>query len=74
MIDPAMNAIGSLMPKCTRALELVELGIERELSAWESIALRYHGNLCLYCSCKRDKFEAKKETMRQAKLERRNLA
>lgn len=74
MMDTTMNLIGKLLPQCTRALELVEAGIQRDLNPWEAISLRYHGNLCLYCSCKKDKFEQKKREMHRAKMQRREAA
>lgn len=74
MIDPSLNLLGKLLPQCTRALELAETGIRRDLNPWEAISLRYHGNLCLYCSCKKDKFEQKKREMQQARVLRQHAS
>ena len=68
--DRVMDAFGNLLPKCEPALELAETGIERRLSLVERVSLKYHSNLCLYCSCKRSKLDALKEKMRAAEADR----
>ena len=59
------------LPNCTKAMELVETGIQRELSLRERVSLRYHGRLCPFCGCAGGKFASARQRMQEAKAQRR---
>lgn len=61
----------NLLPNCHSALQIVETGIARDLSLKERLALRYHSQLCPFCSCKRFKLDTMLEEMREAERARR---
>lgn len=63
---PIMESLCECLPNCSKALELVERGIERDLKTSERIALKYHGRLCPFCACATGKFEAAKARMEEA--------
>jgi len=65
-----MEGICERLPNCTRAMEIVETGIERELTTRERIALRYHGRLCPFCGCATGRFESALHRMKEAEAER----
>ncbi|KAF0095312.1 MAG: hypothetical protein E1N59_807 [Puniceicoccaceae bacterium 5H] len=60
----------NLLPNCHTALDLVERGCARDLSLKERMALKYHSQLCPFCSCKRYKLETMFEEMREAERRR----
>jgi hypothetical protein len=68
--NPVMESLCECLPNCTKALGLVERGIERELTLRERISLKYHGRLCPFCACATGKFEAAKARMAEAARER----
>ena len=66
-----MESFCECLPNCSKALDLVERGCERDLSLRERVALKYHGRLCPFCACATGKFEAAKARMREAECTRR---
>ena len=66
-----MEKVCEQLPNCTRALELVETGCERNLSLKEKFALKYHGRLCPFCACATGKFESAMARMREAEAARK---
>lgn len=67
---PLLEKACECLPNCSKALELVETGCERELSPGERVALKYHGRLCPFCACATGKFEAAMARMREAEAVR----
>jgi len=67
-----MEAICERLPNCTRAMDLVETGIERDLSRRERLLLRYHGRLCPFCGCAAGRYASALHRMREAEAERRD--
>jgi len=65
-----MEAVCEQLPNCSKAMAIVETGIERDLSVKERIALKYHGRLCPFCACATGKFESALTRMREAQAER----
>jgi hypothetical protein len=62
-VDRVMDAFGKLLPQCDSALYLAEIGSTRKLNLIEQVSFKYHSNLCIYCSCKRDKLDQMKTKM-----------
>jgi hypothetical protein len=62
LIDLGLEALGRIQPSCSRALILTRRGINQRLGVVESLALKYHAQLCPRCGCKR---EALNELMQQ---------
>jgi len=69
--DLIYDGIGSLLPGCSTAMDLVEKGLERPLTLKEKIVLAYNSPLCLHCNCNRERFDIEREKLRQLDQERR---
>jgi hypothetical protein len=54
------------LPNCEKAIQLVETGIERDLSVGEKLKLKYNSRLCPFCACATGKFESMKTRMAEA--------
>lgn len=65
-----MEWVCDCLPNCDDAMELVETGIERDLTAMEKIRLKYNSRLCPFCACATGKFESAKARMREAEAAR----
>lgn len=70
--NKVMEGICERLPNCTRAMEIVETGIERDLNARERILLKYHGRLCPFCGCAAGRYESALHRMEEAQSERRS--
>jgi hypothetical protein len=76
-VDSRRNVMEKLceqLPNCSKAMELVETGIERDLRLRERVALRYHGRLCPFCGCAAGKFASARQRMREAEAARKENA
>jgi len=62
--DAFYDFIGHLVPSCSTALRLVEIGQSRPLTLREKFVLKYNSPLCLHCNCKRETFDEELEKMR----------
>ena len=54
------------LPNCSKAIDLVETGIERDLTTMEKVKLKYNSRLCPFCACATGKFESAKTRMKEA--------
>ncbi len=70
--DAVYDFIGHLVPSCSTALRLVELGQARPLTLREKFVLKYNSPLCLHCNCKRETFDKELERMRDLEAQRNN--
>ena len=61
-----MEWLCECLPNCSKAIDLVEAGIERDLSAMEKLKLKYNSRLCPFCACATGKFESAKTRMAEA--------
>ena len=71
-VDIVMDAVGVVLPDCGTALRLAKTGAERPLKLGERLRLRYNSRLCLYCSCKKEKFAEAMDAMREAEQTRKS--
>ena len=69
--DFVYDGIGSLLPGCSTALDLVEKGIEQPLTLREKFVLFYNSPLCLHCNCNRERFDIEREKLREIEKKRR---
>ena len=67
-----MEWLCECLPNCTKAMNLVETGIERDLTVTEKARLKYNSRLCPFCACATGKFESAKVRMQEAREERRS--
>jgi hypothetical protein len=67
-----MEWLCECLPNCDDAMQLVETGIERDLTAAEKLRLKYNSRLCPFCACATGKFESAKARMREAEEQRRS--
>lgn len=65
-----MEWVCECLPNCAKAIDLVETGIERELTAMEKVRLKYNSRLCPFCACATGKFESAKVRMQEAREQR----
>ncbi|MEX0330787.1 MAG: hypothetical protein AB3N64_05125 [Puniceicoccaceae bacterium] len=68
-----MEWLCECLPNCDNAMELVETGIERDLTAIEKVRLKYNSRLCPFCACATGKFESAKARMEEAQVKRRSV-
>lgn len=66
-----LDALGSLLPDCQRALAMARLGAERPLHLGERLTLAYNWHLCLHCQCQRERFDLAVAKLRAAEAARR---
>ena len=66
-----MERLCECLPNCTKAIHLLETGIERDLSPLERIKLKYNSRLCPFCACASGKFASLKARMEEAAAGRR---
>jgi len=69
--DAVYDFVGQLVPSCSTALRLVELGQERPLTLREKFVLKFNSPLCLHCNCKRETFDKELAKMHELEAERK---